>query len=49
MEAAGEYKTVAGAYFRGRRACTQYHPKVILGAQTLDLKVMHIMPPRTLK
>ena len=36
VEAAGGYKTVAGAYFRGRGACTQYNPKVILGARTLD-------------
>ena len=38
VEAAGNYKTVAGAYFRGRGACTQYDPKVILGANTLDPK-----------
>ena len=38
MQAAGGCKTVAGAYFRGRRACTQYDPKVILGAKTLDPK-----------
>ena len=31
--AAGGYKTVAGAYFRGRGTCTQYDPKVILGAK----------------
>ena len=36
VEAAGGYKTVAGAYFRGRGACTQYDPKVIVGAKTLD-------------
>ena len=36
-EAAGGFETVAGAYFRGRGACTQYDPKVILGAKTLDL------------
>ena len=35
VEAAEGYKTVAGAYFRGRGACTQYDPKVILGAKTL--------------
>ena len=35
MKAAGGCKTVAGAYFRGRGACTQYDPKVILGAKTL--------------
>ena len=29
---------MAGAYFRCRGACTQYDPKVILGAKTLDLK-----------
>ena len=33
VEAAGGYKTVAGAYFRGRGACTQYDPEVILGAK----------------
>ena len=38
VEAAGDYKTVAGAYFRGRGACTQYDPKVIVGARTLDTK-----------
>ena len=38
MEAAGGCNTVAGAYFRGRGACTKYDPKVILGAKTLDLK-----------
>ena len=37
-EAAGGCKTVAGAHFRGRGACTQYDPKVILGAKTLDPK-----------
>ena len=42
VKAAAGGKTVAGAYFRGRGACTQYDPKVILGAKTLDLKVMHI-------
>ena len=36
MKAAGSCKTVAGAYFRGRGACTQYDPEVILCAQTLD-------------
>ena len=36
VEAAGSYKTMVGAYFRGRGACTQYDPKVILGAGTLD-------------
>ena len=35
---AGGSKTVAGTYFRGRGACTQYDPKVILGAKTLDPK-----------
>ena len=45
VEAAGSCKTVAGAYFRGRRACTQYDPKVILGTKTL--KVLHIMAPRS--
>ena len=29
VKAAGGCKTVAGAYFRGRGACTQYDPKVI--------------------
>ena len=38
VEAAGGYKTVAGAYFRGRGACAQYDPKVILCAKTLDRK-----------
>ena len=37
-EAAGGYKTVAGAYFRGRGACIQYDPKVIVGAKALDPK-----------
>ena len=43
VEAAGSYKTVAGAYFRGRGACTQYDPEVIVGATTLDPNVMHVM------
>ena len=38
VEAAGGCKTVASAYFRGRGVCTQYGPKVILGAKTLDPK-----------
>ena len=38
VEAAGGCKTVAGAYFRGRGACTQHDPKVILGAKTIDAK-----------
>ena len=38
VEAAGGYKTAASAYFRGRAACAQYDPKVILGAKTLDPK-----------
>ena len=38
VEAAGGYKTVAIAHFGGRGACTQYDPKVIVGAKTLDLK-----------
>ena len=38
MEAAVGHKAVAGACFRGRGACTQYGPKVILGAKTLDPK-----------
>ena len=38
VKAAGGYKTVAGAYFRGLGACTQYDPKVKLGAKTLDPK-----------
>ena len=33
VKAAGGCKTVAGAYFRVRGACTQYGPKVILGAK----------------
>ena len=44
VEAAGGYKTVASTYFRGRGACTQYDPKVIVGAKTLD-QVMYIMAP----
>ena len=36
VEAAGGFKTVAGAYFRGRGACAQYDSKIILGAKTLD-------------
>ena len=35
MKAAGGCNTVASAYFRGRGACTQCDPKVILGAKTL--------------
>ena len=31
VEVAGSYKTMAGAYFRGRGACTQYDPKVRSG------------------
>ena len=31
-------KTVASAYFRGRGACAQHDPKIILGAKTLDPK-----------
>ena len=38
VEAAGGYKTVACASYRGRGACTQYDPKVIVGAKTLDPK-----------
>ena len=38
VEAAGGYETVAGAYFRGRKACAQYDLKVIVGAETLDPK-----------
>ena len=38
VKAAGGCKTVAGACFRGRGACTQYGPKVTLGAKTLDPK-----------
>ena len=38
VKAAGGCKTVASAYFRGRAACTQYDPKVLLGAKTLDPK-----------
>ena len=38
VEAAGGCKTVAGAYFRGRGACIQYDPKVIVGAKTLGPK-----------
>ena len=32
VRAAAGGKTVAGAYFRGRGACAQYDPKIILGA-----------------
>ena len=35
VEADGGYE---GAYFRSRGACTQYDPKVILGAKALDPK-----------
>ena len=38
VEAAGGLKTVACAYFRGRGACSQYDPEVIVGAKTLDPK-----------
>ena len=38
VEAAGGYKTVAGAYFRGSGVCAQYDPKIIVGAKTLDPK-----------
>ena len=38
MEAAEGHKTVASAYFRGRGACTQYDPTVIVGANSLDPK-----------
>ena len=38
VEAAGGCQTVAGTCFRGCGACTQYPPKVILGAKTLDPK-----------
>ena len=38
VEAAGGYKAVASAHFRGRGACTQYDPKLIVGAKTLDPK-----------
>ena len=36
VDAAGGYNTVAGAYFLGHGTCTQYNPKVITGARTLD-------------
>ena len=36
FSARGGCKTVAGAYFRGRGACTD--PKATLGAKTLDPK-----------
>ena len=36
VETAVGHKTVAGANFRGRGACTLYEPKVILSAKTLD-------------
>ena len=38
VKAAAGSKTVAGAYLRGRGACTQCDPKIILGAKTLDPK-----------
>ena len=38
VEAAGGSKTVAGTYFRGRGACIQYDPKIMVGAKTLDPK-----------
>ena len=38
VKAAGGCKTVAGAYFRGRGACTQDDPKVTLGAKAIDPK-----------
>ena len=38
VEAAGGYKAVARAYFRGRGAWAQYGPKVMLGAKTLNRK-----------
>ena len=38
VDAAGSYKTIAGAYFCGRGACIRYDPKVIVGAKTLDSK-----------
>ena len=38
VEAAGGYKTVAGAHLRVRGACSQYDPKVIVAARTLDPK-----------
>ena len=36
VKAAAGGKTVAGTCFNGRGACTQYDPKIILGAKTLD-------------
>ena len=38
VKAAAGSKTVAGAYFRGRGACAQYDPKIMLGAKTLDFE-----------
>ena len=38
VKAAGGCKTVAGAYFLCRGACTQYDANVILGAKNLDPK-----------
>ena len=38
VKAARGCNTVAGTYFRGSGACTQYDPEVILGAKTLDPK-----------
>ena len=39
VKAAGGCKTVASAHFCSGGACTQYDPKVILGATSLDPKV----------
>ena len=38
VEAAGGFKTAAGTYFRGRGACAQYDPKVLVGAKPSDPK-----------
>ena len=38
VKAAAGGKTVASAYFRGRGACAQHDPKVIVGARSLDPK-----------
>ena len=38
VEAAGGWKTLACACCRGRGACSQYDPKDIVGARSLDPK-----------
>ena len=38
VKSAAGGKAVASVYSRGRGACAQYDPKIILGAKTLDPK-----------